>query len=135
MGLTQTALLTDKEMVDIFVKTNNLPPYASEVLLTERDCKVFEESFFNESNEVSECLMEYKKFRIANSTMTLDKFLKMCYTGKTTKAFEMTFFQRFSEEEMARINDLLSSGKVSLHNIFEKFEKNPNRNVMRYFNK
>lgn len=127
--------VSEKELVEMFIGENSLPPFAHDVLRSMDDCRQYESLFHGESHDVSMDLMQYKTFLIETSTITLDSFLQMCYTNKVRQAFETTFFQSFNDERMEIIMQSLAGGKVTLEEVFTKFKKNPNRNIMRYFKK
>lgn len=133
MVLITAMELTEKELVVMFVKENGLPPFALDTLRNTNDCEKFSEMFLGNSRAFCDDLIEYKKYCISNSTMTLDKFLALCLSCSISEAFETAFFQSFSTEEILIINEMISNKSITLEEVYRKFEKNPNRNIMRYF--
>jgi hypothetical protein len=119
--------------VEVFIQSLNLPKNVALVLFkSDLDCKEFFESFYGRNRYVVDDLLDYREFKIENSDMTLEKFTELCYISNTRDVFESTFYQSFSLDDMLLIEKAITSGKTSLETIYLGFEKNPNKNIMKY---
>jgi hypothetical protein len=116
-----------------FIYLLNLPKEMALVLLKSTiDCQKFFAGYYGRNRYVIDDLLDYREFKIENSTITLEDFLYMCYNSNMQQAFEKTFLQSFTLEEMSLIEKAIISGRVSLESLFFGFERNPNKNIMKY---
>jgi hypothetical protein len=116
--------------VSNFIATLGLPKIAEGVLKTTDDCQSFYIGYFGRNKYVANDLLDYRDHKIKNSNITLDLFLDMCYTN-ISKAFEDTFVQSFSDIHMELIEDALFKGRTTLEELYVKFHKNTDRNIMK----
>ena len=125
--------LEEKELVNMYVDANNLPSFALDILRNTEDCREFHENFYDSETEGSDDLMKYKQYRIENHFMTQFEFIRLFHEKGTLESFENAFLQSFSHDDVEHINGYLNAGKITLEEVYSKFNKNPHRNILRYF--
>lgn len=118
--------------VESFIESLTLPKsVASGALRTVEDCHEFYIGFYGRNKYAIDDLLDYREYKIEQSDITLEKFLKMCENGDMIKAFTVTFFQEFSIHDMTFINKAINEGKTSLEKLYKDFKSNPNKNIMK----
>lgn len=125
-----TTLASDK--VDNFIESLNLPKNVATVLLeSEKDCHDFFEGYYNRNKYVMDDLLDYREAKIRNANKTLDEFRHECYTKGMRQAFQLTFYQSFSDSDIELIAEANLKGVITLEGLFNGFKKNPSKNIMR----
>lgn len=125
--------ITKMNTVEDFIKSLSLPHnVARGVLSTEEDCQCFKEKYYGKNRNVIDDLLDYREDKIEASDMTVDVFMENCYTKGLKVAFHETFLQLFMSSEITLVETAIMNGKTSLVQLFANFQKNPNKNIMRY---
>jgi hypothetical protein len=118
--------------VDNFISSTSLPEsIAKGVLRTVEDCQSFYIDYYGRNRHTIDDLLDYRDDKIANSQITLDNFIGMCYTGSMLETFESTFYQSFTTDDMKMIGDAIADGRTSLEQLFLGFKKNPDKNILK----
>lgn len=129
-------MVTIKKMnfeVDTFIESLSLPHnVARGVLQKEEDCKEFELFFYGKNRNAIDDLLDYKEHKVESATTTSESFVELCYEKGLKEAFEATFFQSFTSMDMTVVAGAIANSRISLSEIYEKFQNNPNKNIMRY---
>ncbi|MFQ3543521.1 hypothetical protein Q7A53_05495 [Halobacillus rhizosphaerae] len=121
-----------KNKVDNFIKSLDLPKSLAQVLLkTEKECDSFYIGFYGRNHYVLDDLLDYRDHRIEHSSTTLVDFLHLC-NENILSAFESTFFQKFTAQDIAFISGAIDKGNVTLENLYSKFHSKPSKNIMQY---
>lgn len=126
-------VMTKTLQVASFISAYLLPPHATDVLKTMDDCELFLTKFHKTNAESIDDILDFREYKLEISDMTLDTFLKLCYIGEMKEAFERTFIQSFTVEEIQFICSCLLEGKITLPQVYGKFQKNKNKNILSYF--
>ena len=117
--------------VERFIDVLGLPKDEAMVLLkTDSDCQLFFDKFYQSNKYLVDDLLDFREHKIENSKKTVDEFVKECYTN-IGRAFENTFYQSFTNDNMLIIRRALVRNEISLRKIFMDFQKSPNTNIMR----
>lgn len=125
--------ITKMNTVEDFIKSLSLPHnVARGVLSTEEDCQCFKEKYYGKNRNVIDDLLDYREDKIGASDITVDAFMENCYTKGLKVAFQETFLQLFASSEIKLVETAMMNGKTSLVDLFTNFQKNPNKNIMRY---
>ncbi|UGO50690.1 DNA primase large subunit [Bacillus phage vB_BanS_Sophrita] len=115
-----------------FIETHNLPEDSRVLFQTFGDCHSFYITHLGRNKNVSDDLLDYREEKIKKSNVSFDMFRKMCYTYGIRHAFEKTFLQAFDTEQIVLIGCKLHNQDVELETIYNGFQKNPNKNILRY---
>lgn len=114
-----------------FIESLELPKSIAESLLkTVEDCQHFYSDFYNRNRHVTDDLLDYREYKIENSKITLDLFLKGCYTN-ISQTFEDTFLQTFSLQDINNIQKAIADGRITLEYLYKDFKNNPNKNILK----
>jgi hypothetical protein len=124
-------MVITKNKIENFIKTYELPEVAEGILLTNEDCDLFLQEFYSKNHYVIDDLLDFKEYKISSSEITVIEFLNMCNNGEMHMAFETTFLQKFSPEDMSFIEEKIKSRATNLKEIYVKARKNPFRNVLK----
>ncbi|GIN67038.1 hypothetical protein FKN04_12835 [Bacillus glycinifermentans] len=123
---------TALDSVEQFIHSLSLPfVIAKGILRSDEDCHLFYNKFYMKNRNTVDDLLDFKEYKISKSNIELNEFLKICQEEGIHEIFEQTFFQVFSPPEIKLINSALSSGKVTLTQIYNSFKENPHKNVMK----
>lgn len=116
-----------------FVKSLELPQYIANVLFVSwADCVEFMGKYHKRNALAIDDLLDYREHKISLSVLTEELFVNNCKEKGIKTAFEESFYQSFSEEDVSLIEKSLGNGKISLQSLFSQFKDNPNRNIMKY---
>lgn len=77
-------------------------------------------------------MLDYREHKLSIADVTVDKFIKLCDNKVNREIFELTFLQKFDSDSVSLIDKAISKGKTSLIDIFNNFQKNPNKNILKY---
>lgn len=116
-----------------FIASLNLPTVADSFFRNIDDCNTYIEKFHGKKPRALQNLADFKQYQISNSMMTLDIFLDMCNNSRVQDAFEETFFQPFTQDEIIFMTEVIEDGKLSFEELYFKFQENPRRNIIRHF--
>jgi hypothetical protein len=117
--------------IDNFIESLNLPKDCCVLFETVEDCQEFFESFYMRNRYVADDLEDFRDNKIEKSEITLDLFLKKCYTINMKQAFESTFYQSFTIAKIKLIEEAIATGKTTLEQLFVDFKKNPHKNILK----
>lgn len=115
-----------------FVEAHNLPEDSRVLFQTFGDCHSFYITHLGRNKNVSDDLLDYREEKINQSNVSFDKFRKMCYTYGIRHAFETVFLQAFDVEQIEFLASKLYNEEISLETIYNGFQKNPNKNILKY---
>ncbi|UUV47092.1 hypothetical protein [Bacillus phage vB_BanS-Thrax5] len=115
-----------------FIKSHNLPEDSRVLFQTFGDCHSFYINHLGRNNCVADDLLDYREEKIKQSNVSFDMFRKLCYTYGIRHAFETTFLQAFDTEQIVLIGCKLHNQDVELETIYNGFQKNPNKNILKY---
>lgn len=118
--------------VQRFIDKLSLPNLASVLLKTIGDCQLFYQEYFRKNTNVIDDLLDYREYKLSISDITLEKYLEMCQDLGVKLAFENTFLQPITLQESMLIEKAISNGKVTLEYIYNLFQININKNIMKY---
>lgn len=119
--------------VSDFIKAFNLPVDIASVLFENyEDCNLFFTKFYIKNKFAIDDLLDFREYKIDNNYKTLPTFLNECSTKGLKQTFEKTFFQSFTLEDINIISQALLDDKTTLEQIYNNFQKNPDKNIMRY---
>lgn len=96
------------------------------------DCNDFYIGYFGRNRHMIDDLLDYREYKLSIAKITLDKFITLCDNKVNREIFELTFLQKFYDEDISLIEKAISQGKISLHDIFNGFKNNPNKNILKY---
>ncbi|AZU99013.1 hypothetical protein pW2_243 [Bacillus phage pW2] len=115
-----------------FIETHNLPEDSRVLFQTFGDCHSFYINYFGRNACVTDDLLDFREEKIKESNVSFDMFRKLCYTYGIRHAFETTFLQAFDTEQIVHIGCKLHNQDVDLETIYNGFQKNPNKNILKY---
>lgn len=117
--------------VESFITSLNLPVDVAEgILRTLEDCKAFYIEFFGRNKYVADDLLDFREHIIYSECVIFGDFLGLCMRNLKS-AFEVTFLQKFSDDEILLIENALFTGTTTLEEIFSNFQRNININILR----
>lgn len=122
------------EKVKNFIDSLELPKWIAESLFeTVEEYQLFYIEYYGRNRYVIDDLLDYREYKIRNSQVTLELFLRECSFGgkRMSEIFKTTFFQTFSEEDMLLVERAVTDGHTTLETLFSDFKKNPNKNVLK----
>ena len=105
---------------------------ASVLMLNELDCRHFYANHLGENLHLIDDLLDYRSAKLSISDITFDKFESMCDNGVNKKAIEIAFLQYVSPLEEALIHTMVSVGKVSLRELYDRSIGNPDMSIMKF---
>lgn len=117
--------------IDGFIQSLNLPQESKVLFQTFGDCHSFYITCYGRNDCITDDLLDYREKKLEESNITLDMFLDMCYND-ILSAFETTFLQAFTNEQIVMIDYKLRSNHTDLETIYNGFQKNPNKNILKY---
>lgn len=118
--------------VDNFINKLGLPNLANILLKTIDDCQLFYQDYYKKNTNVIDDLLDYREYKISISDITLDNFLEMYKNQGVKYAFEITFLQPIAPHEAMLIEEAILDGKVTLEFIYNSFQENINKNILKY---
>ena len=121
-----------KNFIESLFVPNEWRELASVLFITEQDCNDFYIGFLGRNTYIIDDLLDFRENKLAMTDISLDNFLEMCDNMSTQKAFETTFLQPFTYDEIELISTAISDGKTSLEDIYNRFQKNVNENILKY---
>lgn len=110
----------------------NLPEQFTDIVLTSSDCSVFLNNFYGDNHNIIDDILDFREYKIFTNRIEYSDFSEMCMQEGLLHSFRHTFLQHFSEESIELIEMRISDGSITLREVFDKFKKNPNINIMRY---
>ena len=116
---------------DTFIQLYDLPEMAYDVLKAEEDCIEFQNCFMGKNRNAFDDLLDYREHKIDRLNISLVEFIAMC-DNNIKDAFEKTFMQSFSNDDLDIVVGAVFEGKITLTTIYTNFRRNINRNIMRY---
>ncbi|AYP68368.1 hypothetical protein PQE75_gp111 [Bacillus phage vB_BcoS-136] len=119
------------EYVRSFINSLNLPEIANILFFKEECCNDFYIGYFGKNTYVIDDLLDYRESKLETMKISLDEFVELCYNKGERYAFERTFLQVFSESDIELIEKAIAKGKVTLRFLFEDFQKNVNKNILK----
>lgn len=123
---------TVSEKVENFIQSLGLPEViAKGVLRSVEDCQNFYIGFYGRNRYVTDDLLDYRENKIASSNISLHVYLGMCEEIGLLNAFEETFLQSFTEDDIQLVTNAVVEGKITLEEIYLDFKKNPNKNILK----
>ena len=126
-------MLSNSEEIGGFINSLNLPVYIAIVLFENwGDCVAFMNLFYAKNKFLIDDLMDFREYKIYQSTKSLKEFLDDYNVNGLKASFERMFYQSFNEDEVNILNGAIASGKVSVDELFYKFKGNHNRNILKY---
>lgn len=118
--------------VQNFINKLGLPYLANILFKTIGECQSFYRDYYKKNVNVIDDLLDYREYKLSTSNITLEKYLKMCHESGVKIAFENTFLQPISPQESILIEEAITSGKVTLEYIYNSFQNNVNKNILKY---
>lgn len=106
--------------------------YSDILFKTENDFQYFYINYYGLNRFLADDIFDYREYRIKKNDVTLIKFLNKCHNDGIKVTFEETFMKAFSLDEIRFISQAIQNNKISLEEIFNKFQSNINTNIMRY---
>lgn len=119
--------------VKTFIKKLKLPYLAYVVLNTVDECQMFFREYYKRNRYAIDDLLEYRVHKIKALNISLEKFLEMCDNNGIKNAFEATFLQPISQQQAEWIEKAIRNGEVTLEYVYNSFQENYNKNVLKYF--
>lgn len=95
-------------------------------------CNDFYIGFLGRNRHMIDDMLDYREHKLSIADVTVDKFIKLCDNKVNREIFELTFLQKFDSDSVSLIDKAISKGKTSLIDIFNNFQKNPNKNILKY---
>lgn len=118
--------------IEGFIQQLNLPQESKVLFRTFGDCHSFYITCYGRNKHVADDLLDYREKKLKECNVSFDKFVDMCYNVGIRVAFEHTFLQQFDDKSVAVITKALYNEKVTLEDIYIGFQKNPNKNILKY---
>jgi hypothetical protein len=95
-------------------------------------CEKFYIGFLSRNSHMIDDLLDYREYKLSIANITVDKFITLCDNKVNREIFETTFLQKIDSNDVVLIEKAILQGKASLHTIFNNFQKNPNKNILKY---
>lgn len=115
-----------------FIESLNLQRDVASLLLESMEsCHLFLERYHMRNKNPVDDLLDFREYKINNSYISLDEFVKMCYTKGMKETFESTFYQSFTSLDIEVVGNAVSKGMVTLESLYTDFKKNPNKNILK----
>ena len=117
----------------VFFEQLKVPSDFQVLFQNENDCKLFFEDFYLRNKYIVDDLLDFREYKISKSKITVDSFKELCYNSKVglRKAFEQTFLQSFTDQDLEKISEAIVGGKLPLKKLISDFQKNPNKNILK----
>ena len=116
--------------IETFVRSLQLPLEYMVLFKTVGDCQSFYIGFYGKNKHIIDDLLDYREHLLFESKITVNMFLDMCITNMK-EALESTFLQSFTTEDVGLINHAILVGKTDLEEMYLRFQKNSNENILK----
>lgn len=95
-------------------------------------CENFYIGFLHRNCYIIDDLLDYREYKLSIVNISVDKFIMLCDNKVNRETFESIFLQKLSSDDVSLIEGAISQGRTSLEIIFNNFQKNPNKNILKY---
>lgn len=96
------------------------------------ECQSFYQDYYKRNANIIDDLLDYREYKLSIWNTSLEQYLEMCDLSGIKIAFEETFLQPFIDQEVELIERAISNESVTLEYIYKSFQKNVNKNIMKY---